>query len=94
MRARHLFDRDQCTITQTQGAARGGGDSWIMRDDEHGHVPLAMNALQKIENHLRALGIQVPRRFIGEQELRLVRKAAGDSDTLAFTARKVCRQMR
>ena len=64
-------------------------DAEIVGDQKHGHVQLALETGEKLEN-LRLDGdIEGRRRLVGDQQVRLVGERHGDHDALALAAGKL-----
>ncbi|MCY1309057.1 hypothetical protein D9M70_591120 [compost metagenome] len=53
-----------------------------MGDEQHGQAKLGIDPLQQVQDRLCRLRVEGRGRFVGEQQLRLGRKRAGDADSL------------
>ena len=62
-----------------------------MGDQHQGRALLAVDLEQQVDDMGAGSGIQVARRLIGQQQLRLIRQGAGDRDALLFTAAELGR---
>ncbi len=81
------------TIADRDDAVRAGGDVGFVRDDDDG-VAFRMEFLEEIHNVNARVRVERARRFIGEQQRRIVDERAGDCDALALTAGKFVRAVR
>ena len=64
-------------------------DPAIVSDEEKRLPPLHHHLLQKIEGAVGINGIEVARRFVGEDHQRVIRQRAGNRDSLLFAPGKV-----
>ena len=65
----------------------------IVRHHDKGLVVVFVERLQKIENLVPRLAIEVARRLVSEEKRRIADDAAGDADALLLTARQSSRVM-
>ena len=67
-------------------------DAEVVRDPQHGHVHLVLQALQQLED-LRLDGdVERGGRLVGDQQVGLVGERHGDHDALALAARELMRK--
>ena len=66
----------------------GGG---IVRDHEDGLAELLVELLHQREHVIGALAIEIARRLVGDDDLRVVDDRARDRDALLLTARELAR---
>src|SRR5712692_11059560 len=64
-----------------------------MRHHDDSLSTLAMQALKLLHNLHAAVRIEVPRRFISQESLRLIDECAGDGDSLLLAAGKLVGHM-
>ena len=74
---------------QGQHTVHVGRQLHVMGRDEHRHPFLLRNVEKVLENHPRSVGIEVPGRLVGNQDLGLVGQRPGDGDALLFAARQL-----
>ena len=58
----------------------------VVRHQDEGHVLLAAETHDQVEDQLRAFAVEVARGFVGEQDGGAIGQAARDGDALAFSA--------
>src|SRR5437879_5264175 len=73
-------------IAHTDGPPRVTGDAGVVRYDDYRKPFRAVEPLEHVQDFLARLGIEVARRFIGEQDRGLVDKRARDRDALLLAA--------
>ena len=61
----------------------------IVRDQEQSFPAPDNNVLQQFKGPRRILGVKIARRFIGQDDSRIVRQRPRDRDALLFTAGKM-----
>ena len=57
-----------------------------MGDEHHGQAVLAPHDLEQADDLVPGVLVQVSRRFVGQQDLRLLDQGPGDSDPLLLAA--------
>ena len=70
-----------------------GGNVWVVCRDGEGEAALGLERVDEIQHPFAGIGVEVARRFVAQQELRLLGQGAGDRDTLLLAARKFVRQV-
>src|SRR5207249_52013 len=73
-------------IPHQDHALRLVADGRVVRDDDEGEALLAVKALHQVDDLLGRLGVEVPGRLVGEDDVRLVHEGAGDRDPLLLAA--------
>ena len=86
-----LITRD-FPVADEQLTAGAHGDLGLMRD-ENDRMPLLMHALKDVHDLLCGLCIQVSRRFVRHDDVRLIDKGAGNGNALTLPTREFVRQM-
>ena len=66
-------------------------DAEIVRDEQHRHMQLALQVLQKVEDLRLDRHVERGRRLVGDEQIGLVRERHGDHHALALAARKLVR---
>ena len=61
------------------------GEALVMCDEYQSGARAGIELKQQIDNALAGAGIEVPGRFVGEQDSRLSRKSPGNGDSLLLT---------
>src|SRR5690349_18072548 len=85
-----LYDRAVAHRDALRSTGREGGV--VGRHDDRGAVPLAQPG-EEIDHVGARLRVEIPRRLIGENDSRLVRKRTRDRDALLLAARQMRGQM-
>src|SRR5438552_2185380 len=86
-----IFERDDLAIPHADDAAGVGGDFARVRD-QHERLPvLAVQPVDQLHELGGGIGIQVARRFVGEDDGRLGRQRTRDRHSLLLTARQLAR---
>ena len=67
-------------------------DAEIVRDQQHGHAELALQALQQLQDLRLDRHVERRGRLVGDQQVRLVGERHGDHDALALPARELMRK--
>src|ERR1044071_5396883 len=75
-----------------QAAIGETGNNRIMRDHDDG-ASLGVHFTQLAENDFFIHGVKVAGRLVGQNDVRIVYKSAGDADALLLAAGKLRRQM-
>jgi len=89
-RRRHLDDMAQIHDRDVVGDM--ANNCQVMRDEQHRQAKLLLQLLKQVDN-LRLHGdIERGHRFVGDDELRLNREGAGDTDALALSAGEFMRK--
>src|SRR5262245_36257185 len=83
---------DDATVEQLYLAVRVVGVAWIVRDHADRRT-LAMQLAQQVHDRFTVARVEVPGRFVGEQDRRAPRERAGDCDALLLAARELRRVM-
>src|SRR5205814_3212795 len=81
--------RNDATILHLVYPIAGFRDRWIVSDQEHGHLILMDNVLQKLKRALRIFCIEISGRFVGQDDSGIIGQGARDSNALLFTAREM-----
>ena len=74
---------DMCPLRKRENLLRAGGAGGVVGDEQHGSS-VAREGREMIEDRRRVFGIEVSRRFVGEEELRPVEEGARQRDALAL----------
>src|SRR4051812_20196885 len=80
-----LIDLD-ASVAELDDARAVLGDVHFVRDEHDGDAALDIQFLEDVHDLDRRAGIEVARRFVGEQDRRLVDERARDGDALLLTA--------
>ena len=72
-------------------AARASGELRVVGDHDDRSSVLADEAREDLEDPLRVLRVEIPRRLVGENERRIVGDRARDRDALLLPARELPR---
>src|SRR6185369_4753102 len=69
------------------------GSMGVVRYHDDGLAVLAIERLQKVEDFIAGLAIEIARRFVTEKQSGIGHDGAGDADALLFAARELAREM-
>ena len=66
-------------------------DAEVVRDEEVGQAELVLKVLEQVDDLRLHRDVERGHRLVGDDQLRLQRKGAGDTDALALTAGELVR---
>src|SRR5687768_8032763 len=78
---------DDAAVEHRHAARRAGRDGGVMRDDAD-RGPLVVQASEHVQDLSAGAGVEVARRFVGEDDGGLPDDGAGDRDALPLAARQ------
>ena len=80
---------DDAAVFHLVDPVAGVRDETIVRHQQERFVASADNVAEKFEGALRIVGIEISRRLVGQDDLRIVRERASDGHSLLFAAEKM-----
>ena len=81
--------RHHTPVSEIDGPHSPGGNVPLVRDNEHRDAAISAKAREHFHHLLAGRRVEVARRLVRQQELRVVDEGVGDGDTLLLPARKL-----
>jgi hypothetical protein len=83
MRVR-LLELLEAAVLEPEDAVGDVADAVVVGDDDNRAVLRLRDIVEELDNFVAVAGVEVGRRLVGEDELRIVGERAGDGDALAL----------
>ena len=81
--------RAEATVAQFVHLIGEGGDQRVVGGEQERHVALAAEAAQQLEHLTSAMGVEVPGRLVGENQLGIGGQRKRDQHALALAHRQL-----